>query len=249
MINLTTPLWSINWLVQEFTTVSIWDIVFFNIDVIFWGSHYLRWRSAKVQTWSIQNVQKWSPLISAFWWVMKWKSYLVFSKMTVVVPYSDMVFHTCFQPSLLVTTVSGISQILQMNFSWKSWLHLAHDCACTTGPTLAGLGRDGWMASRQALQTAGPPGPLHRHPPWPGKVLCLKVVIWSGKRCCNSCGDAWNVWGFLVWMFGNCCWSKFVKAGGLSWVIPFSIRSPVQQLALDQRWILKTFMKDKKMHM
>ena len=135
-----------------------------------------------------------------------------------------------------------------MNFSWKSWLHLAHDCACTTGqPWLVWGGKDGW----QGLQTAGPPAPLNRWTaaPWPGKVLCLKVVIWSGKRCCNSCGDAWNVWGFLVWMFGNCCWSKFVKAGGLSWVIPFSITSPVQQLALDQRWILKTFMKEKKMHM
>lgn len=76
--------------------------------------------------------------------------------------------------------------------------------------------------------TAGPPGEpapsfARQSPVFEGGDLKWKTLLQLLWRCLECMG-------FLVWIFENCCWSKFVKVGGLSWVIPFSIRSPVQQL-------------------
>lgn len=96
------------------------------------------------------------------------------------------------------------------------------------GSTLPRLGRERWMASP----------PNGRSP----RIVAPAPLLGQAKSCVwRLWSEVENVVATLVEMLGiyggfwcgcgNCCWSKFVKAGGLSWVIPFSIRSPVQQLA------------------
>lgn len=192
MINLTTPLWSINWLVQELTPFSIWDFVFCNIDVIFWGSHYLRWRSAKVQRWSIQNVQKWSPLISALWWSWN-ENHILCKKMTVVVPYSDMVFHTCFQPSLKDNShslryLSDFADEFQLEKltppSTRLCLH--------NGSTLPRLGRERWMARPPNGRSPRPVEPLNR------SSLARQSPVFEG------CDLKWKTLFQLLWRCLEC---------------------------------------------
>lgn len=103
MINLTTPLWSINWLVQELTTVSIWDFVFFNIHVILWGFHYLRLKKCQGSNMKHSECAEMiSPNISFL--VVIFMIRILCKKMTLVSLRHG--FHTLFQPSFQQSQVS-----------------------------------------------------------------------------------------------------------------------------------------------